>query len=189
MSEDFLPQSRLCSTAEKAVHRLIRRKVMRKLTPLTAGLYNVQHGVCQFALAPLPIPHSRIQWLYFFPLAVCQVRRVRLAPCSYFFHAAIIPRFTYEDKLLRICKGMLLRFSMRLETLLLAMCMMLGVSPLGRMGLWQRRWGRSTRLGIAGMCLMRKRGCTICGVGTIIRSGGGLLMRISFYHAVCILIV
>ena len=72
---------------------------MRKLTPLTAGLYNVQHGVCQFALAPLPIPHSRIQWLYFFPLAVCQVRRVRLAPCSYFFHAAIIPRFTYEDKL------------------------------------------------------------------------------------------
>ena len=101
----------------------------------------------------------------------------------------IIPRFTYEDKLLRICKGMLLRFSMRLETLLLAMCMMLGVSPLGRMGLWQRRWGRSTRLGIAGMCLMRKRGCTICGVGTIIRSGGGLLMRISFYHAVCILIV
>lgn len=73
---------------------------MRKLTPLTAGLYNVQHGVCQFALAPLPIPHSRIQWLYFFPLAVCQVRRVRLAPCSYFFHAAIIPRFTYEDKLL-----------------------------------------------------------------------------------------
>ncbi|MEE0020828.1 MAG: hypothetical protein UEW60_07525, partial [Christensenellales bacterium] len=47
-----------------------------------------------------PIPHSRIQWLYFFPLAVCQVRRVRLAPCSYFFHAAIIPRFTYEDKLL-----------------------------------------------------------------------------------------
>lgn len=100
MSEDFLPQSRLFSTAEKAVHRLIRRKVMRKLTPLTAGLNNVQHGVCQFALAPLPIPHSRIQWLYFFPLAVCQVRRVRLAPCSYFFHAAIIPCFTYEDKLL-----------------------------------------------------------------------------------------
>ena len=24
---------------------------MRKLTPLTSGLYNVQHGVCQFALA------------------------------------------------------------------------------------------------------------------------------------------
>lgn len=102
MSEDFLPQSRLCSTAKKAVHRLIRRKVMRKLTPLTAGLYNVQHGVCQFALAPLPIPHSRIQWLYFFPLAVCQVRRVRLAPCSYFFHAAIIPCFTYDDKLLQV---------------------------------------------------------------------------------------
>ena len=77
---------------------------MRKLTPLTAGLNNVQHGVCQFALAPLPIPHSRIQWLYFFPLAVCQVRRVRLAPCSYFFHAAIIPCFTYEDKLL-VCEG------------------------------------------------------------------------------------
>jgi hypothetical protein len=35
----------------------------------------------------------------------------------------------------------------------------------------------------------RRRGCTICGVGTIIRGGDGLLMRISFYHAVCILIV
>ena len=75
---------------------------MRKLPPLTAGLYDIQHGICQFALAPLPIPHSRIQWLYFFSLAVCQVRRVRLAPCSYFFHAAIIPCFTYEDKLLQV---------------------------------------------------------------------------------------
>lgn len=51
MSEGFLPELRFCSTAETAVHRLIRRKVMRKLTPLTSGLYNVQHGVCQFALA------------------------------------------------------------------------------------------------------------------------------------------
>ena len=31
---------------------------MRKLAPLTSGLYNAQHGVRQFALAPLPIPHS-----------------------------------------------------------------------------------------------------------------------------------
>ena len=43
---------------------------------------------------------------------------------------------------------------------------------------WRKRWARCSRLGIAGMCLMRKRGCTISGVGTIIRGGDGLLMRI-----------
>ena len=43
---------------------------------------------------------------------------------------------------------------------------------------WRRRWARCSRLGIAGMCLMRKLGCTICGVGIIMRNGAGLLMRI-----------
>ena len=71
---------------------------MRKLMPLTAGLYNVQHGVCQFALAPLPIPYSRIQWFNFFPQGICQVRRVRIVLCSYFFHATIIPHLIYKSK-------------------------------------------------------------------------------------------
>jgi hypothetical protein len=68
-------------------------------TATTVSLYNVQHGVYQFALALLPIPHSRIQWFYFLPLCVCQVRLVQLVFCSYFFHAAIIPHSSYEDKL------------------------------------------------------------------------------------------
>ena len=77
--------------------------IMRKLTSLKSGLYNVQHGVCQFALAPLPIPHSRIQWFNSVPTGVCQVRRLRLAPSFYFFHAAIIPRLLYEDNFLLCC--------------------------------------------------------------------------------------
>ena len=67
---------------------------MWKLTPLTSGLYNVQHGVCQFALAPLPIPHSRIVRSDFFPLGVCQVRRVRLALLlsSCYYNTSILQR-------------------------------------------------------------------------------------------------
>lgn len=34
---------------------------------------------------------------------VCQVRRLRLAPSFYFFHAAIIPRLLYEDNFLLCC--------------------------------------------------------------------------------------
>lgn len=71
---------------------------MRKLAPLTSGLYNVQHGVRQFALAPLPIPHSRIVRSDFFPLSVCQVRRVRLAHLLCFFQAAIITHLSYKGK-------------------------------------------------------------------------------------------
>ena len=50
---------------------------------------------------------------------------------------------------------------------------------------WRRRWGRSTRLGIADMCLMRRRGCTICGVGIIMRNGAGLLMRTALWVVIC----
>ena len=37
----------------------------------------------------------------------------------------------------------------------------------------RKRWAGRSRLGIAGMCLMRNRGCTICGAGIIIRGGDG----------------
>ena len=49
---------------------------------------------------------------------------------------------------------------------------MRGVRRCGAPVNWRRRWARCSRLGIAGMCLMRRRGCTICGAGTIIRGGG-----------------
>ena len=87
------------------------------------------------------------------------------------------------------CPAILLQFWMRMAIPSLATATMRGARRCGAPVNWRRRWARCSRLGIAGMCLMRRRGCTICGVGTIIRGGDGLLMRISFYHAVCILIV
>ena len=49
--------------------------------------------------------------------------------------------------------------------------MMRGVRRCGVPANWRKRWARCGRLGIAGMCLTRRRGCTISGVGTIIRGG------------------
>ena len=62
---------------------------------------------------------------------------------------------------------------------------MRGVRRCGALVSWRRRWARCSRLGIAGMCLMRRRGCTICGVGTIIRSVDGLLMRMYWWTRIC----
>ena len=42
-------------------------------------------------------------------------------------------------------------------------------APLWCTGELAERWARCSRLGIAGMCLMRKLGCTICGAGTIMQ--------------------
>ena len=55
---------------------------------------------------------------------------------------------------------------------------MRGAHRCGVLVSWRKRWARCSRSGIAGMCLMRRQGCTICGVGTIIRVVDGLLMRI-----------
>ena len=62
--------------------------------------------------------------------------------------------------------------------LLSAMRMMLGVCPLGRVGLWQRRWGRSTRLGIAATSMTKKQDCIISGVDITTLTWADLLMRI-----------
>lgn len=101
MSEGFLPEFRFCSTAETSVHRLIRRKVMRKLTPLTSGLYNVQHGVCQFALAyfrfRIPEYSSSI------PFQWTSVKYVGYGLRPPFTSFAIIPRLLYEEKFLLCC--------------------------------------------------------------------------------------
>ena len=43
---------------------------------------------------------------------------------------------------------------------------------------WRKRWARCSRLGIAGMCLMRRRGCTICGAGTIVQNAADLSFQI-----------
>ena len=79
------------------------------------------------------------------------------------------------------CPAILLRFWMRMAIRSSATATMRGAHRCGVPVNWRRRWARCSRLGIAGMCLMRRRGCTICGVGTIIRGGGGLLMRMLFY--------
>ena len=75
------------------------------------------------------------------------------------------------------CPANLLRFWMRMAIPSSATATMRGARPLARVGLWRRRWGLCSRSAIAGMCSMRRRGCTICGVGTITRNGAGLLMR------------
>ena len=66
---------------------------------------------------------------------------------------------------------------------------MRGARRCGALVNWRKRWARCSRLGIAGMCSMRKRGCTICGVGTIIRGGDGLLMQTVFIPLTALLIV
>ena len=71
-----------------------------------------------------------------------------------------------------------LQFLMRMEMLLLVICMMRGARRCGALVNWRRRWARCSRSAIAGMCLMRKLGCTTSGVGIIMRNGAGFLMRI-----------
>ena len=78
------------------------------------------------------------------------------------------------------CPANLLRFWMRMAIRSSATAMMRGARRCGVPVSWRKRWARCSRLGIAGMCLMRRWGCTICGAGTIIRGGDGLLMRIVF---------
>ena len=76
------------------------------------------------------------------------------------------------------CPVALLQFRMRMAIPLSATATMRGVRRFGVLVSWRKRWARCSRLGIAGMCLMRKLGCTICGVGIIMRNGAGFLMRI-----------
>ena len=85
----------------------------------------------------------------------------------------------------RACRAILLRFWMRMAMPSSATATMRGARRCGVPANWRKRWARCSRLGIAGMCLMRKLGCTICGVGTIIRSGVGLLMRIQLSPTIC----
>ena len=82
-----------------------------------------------------------------------------------------------------------LQFLMRMEMLLLVICTMRGARRCGVPVSWRKRWARCSRLGIAGMCLMRKRGCTICGVGIIIHAYSVLSMRTLQCTEVCSLIV
>ena len=82
-----------------------------------------------------------------------------------------------------------LQFLMRMEMLLLVICTMRGARRCGVPVSWRRRWARCSRLGIVGMCLMRKLGCTICGVGIIIHAYSVLSMRTLQCTEVCSLIV
>ena len=77
----------------------------------------------------------------------------------------------------RACRAILLRFWMKRAIPSSATATMRGARRCGAPVSWRRRWARCSRLGIAGMCLMRKRGCTICGVGTIGRNGADFLMQ------------
>ena len=82
-----------------------------------------------------------------------------------------------------------LQFLMRMEMLLLVICTMRGARRCGVPVSWRRRWARCSRLGIVGMCLMRKLGFTICGVGIIIHAYSVLSMRTLQCTEVCSLIV
>ncbi len=70
----------------------------------------------------------------------------------------------------RACRAILLRFWMRMAMRSSATVTMRGARRCGVLVSWRRRWARCSRLGIAGMCLMRKRGCTICGVVFILQA-------------------
>ena len=82
-----------------------------------------------------------------------------------------------------------LQFLMRMEMLLLVICTMRGARRCGVPVSWRRHWARCSRLGIVGMCLMRRLGCTICGVGIIIHAYSVLSMRTLQCTEVCSLIV
>ena len=82
-----------------------------------------------------------------------------------------------------------LQFLMRMEMLLLVICTMRGARRCGVPVSWRRRWARCSRSAIAGMCLTRKLGCTICGVGIIIHAYSVLSMRTLQCTEVCSLIV
>ena len=72
------------------------------------------------------------------------------------------------------CPATLLRFWMKVAIQSSATATMRGARRCGVLANWRKRWARCSRLGIAGMCLMRKRGCIICGAGIITRNGAGL---------------
>lgn len=88
MLQYFIPQPADSDLAVKTVYCWIRRKVLRQLTPFTPWIHQMQYRICQFSLAPYTVAHSLIQWLYFLPLFIWQVARVRL---SHFFHILILP--------------------------------------------------------------------------------------------------
>ena len=76
------------------------------------------------------------------------------------------------------CPATLLQFWMRMAIPLSATATMRGARRCGALVNWRRRWARCSRLGIAGMCLMRRRGCTICGAGTIVQNAADLSFQI-----------
>ena len=84
----FIPQPADLDFAVKTVCCWIRWKVLRQLPPFTPWIHQMQYRICQFSLASYTVAHSLIQWLYFLPLFIWQVARVRL---SHFFHILILP--------------------------------------------------------------------------------------------------
>ena len=84
----FIPQPADSDLAVKTVYYWIRWKVLRQLPPFTPWIHQMQYRICQFSLASYTVAHSLIQWLYFLPLFIWQVARVRL---SHFFHILILP--------------------------------------------------------------------------------------------------
>ena len=66
------------------------------------------------------------------------------------------------------CPAILLQFWMRMAIPLSATATMRGARRCGALVNWRRRWARCSRLGIAGMCLTRRRDCTIFVIGITI---------------------
>ena len=78
----------------------------------------------------------------------------------------------------RACRATLLQFWMKVAISSLATATMRGARRCGVPANWRKRWARCSRSAIAGMCLMRRRGCTICGAGTIVQNAADLSFQI-----------
>ena len=76
------------------------------------------------------------------------------------------------------CPANLPQFWMKMAIPSSATATMRGARRCGVPASWQKRWARCSRSGIAGMCLMRRRGCITCGAGTTVASYPDLFVRI-----------
>ena len=84
------------------------------------------------------------------------------------------------------CPANLPQFWMKMAIPSSATATMRGVRRCGVPVSWRKRWARCRRSAIVGMCLTRKRGCTICGAGTIILNWVDFMVLIEYTKEICL---
>ena len=70
---------------------------MRKLPPLTAGLYKIKYRIRQFSLGPFALTHPCIQGLDFRPLLIGQIAGVGLSSFSYLLDPLILHYLSFYE--------------------------------------------------------------------------------------------